>query len=656
VLLAALLPAVAGAQVRDTTRADSAAVPLPPVVVTASRLPVRADRVGFAFTVVDAAALDRARPRFVAELLRALPGSFVDEAAGPGGPTIVRLRGGEEVFTQVLVDGVRVNQNGGFFDLQGLTLSNLERVEIARGPQSALYGSSAVSGVVHFLTRRGEPGQSRVSVLAEGGQAVDEGGGYRGTVEVSGGSERLQYAAGAGGSFERGIYALPHDTRTLDGSLRLDWLPAERWSITGTLRGIGMESNLPVRDPGATRVPLDPNARNQRDRLVGAIDARFAPATHWTQRLRVATYREDFVFEDERDDVATEVSVPFFIFDADFTLDSELRRSTVEYSGSWDARGGARGIGVAWGALLENESLAEQTAGDFGDNSQELDRSSTAAFAELLVTPAPRVDLLFGARAEKFEGLATEVTPRASAVVDAVPGVLSLRAAAGRAYKAPNLQEQYLDNPFIKSNPDLEPERSTSWEVGADLRGARGRVAASLTYFHQTFENLIRTVALEGTSQQINRNLGESLAQGVEWELRVRPGPRWEVGTEGAWIGTEIRENTGLSPDAFPIGEELPFRPSIVAGAFVDVQPVDGVSARVRGLRVGSQTVLTERFSGDRVELEPYFLAGLDVAWAATPRVELYGRADNLFDVRYETAFDRTGIPLGVAVGVRFRN
>ncbi len=248
------------------------------------------------------------------------------------------------------------------------------------------------------------------------------------------------------------------------------------------------------------------------------------------------------------------------------------------------------------------------------------------------------------------------MTPRASVVVDAVPGVLSLRAAAGRAYKAPNLQEQYLDNPFIKSNPDLEPERSTSWEVGADLRGATGRVTAALTYFHQTFENLIRTVALEGTSQQINRNLGESLAQGVEWELRVRPGPRWEVGTEGAWIATEIRENTGLSPEAFPVGEELPFRPSVVASAFVDVQPFEGVSARVRGLRVGRQTVLTERFSGDRVELDPYFLAGLDLAWRATPRVELHGRVENLFDAQYETAFDRTGIPLGVAVGVRFRN
>jgi len=83
-------------------------------------------------TVVSVQDLRTEPPRYAFELLRDLPGAHVDEGAGPGGPTIVRIRGGEEVYTQILLDGVQVNQTGGFFDMQGLALSNLERVEVVR--------------------------------------------------------------------------------------------------------------------------------------------------------------------------------------------------------------------------------------------------------------------------------------------------------------------------------------------------------------------------------------------------------------------------------------------------------------------------------------------------------------------------------------------
>src|SRR5690606_6143853 len=248
-------PAVGAAQVRDTAEvADSARVlPLPGLLVTGARAPLRADRVGFAVTTVGAADLARRRPPTVAEGLRTVPGAFLAEAAGPGGPTIVRLRGGEEVFTQVIVDGVAINENGGFFDMQGLTLSNIDRVEVARGPQSAVYGSSAVSGVVHFLSRRGTPGPARVEVLAEGGGAAENGGSYRATGSIAGGSDKLRYSAGAGSAYNRGIYDVPHDTHTNDASLRLDYVASDRFDVSASARWVNVDGGLPVRDPGATR-------------------------------------------------------------------------------------------------------------------------------------------------------------------------------------------------------------------------------------------------------------------------------------------------------------------------------------------------------------------------------------------------------------------
>jgi vitamin B12 transporter len=170
--LGTMAAAPLAAQQRDTLRTDT----LSPVVVTGGWTPVQAANFPGAVSVINDARLQAEAAPLAIDLLRSLPGTHVDEAAGPGGPAIVRLRGGEEVFTQILLDGTPINDNGGFFDFQGFGLSNLERVEVARGPQSAVFGSSAVSGVVQFVTRAGTAGPLRTRASMEGGGASENGG------------------------------------------------------------------------------------------------------------------------------------------------------------------------------------------------------------------------------------------------------------------------------------------------------------------------------------------------------------------------------------------------------------------------------------------------------------------------------------------------
>lgn len=644
---------VAG-QERDTT-SNQDTVRLAPVFVTATRVPVRLDRLGVASSIISSEDLRMRPPSSAAEALRYVGGAFIDEANGPGGPTIVRLRGGEEVFTQILVDGVQVNQNGGFFDFLGFAPGNLERIEIARGPQSALYGSSAMSGVVQFLTRRGDVGPPRMLLAGEGSAASENGGGHRFQGEISGGSRALRYAAGAGYRYSRGIYALPNDAKTSDASLRLDASPSDVFALAGTFRYMSIESMLPVRDPGATRVPLDPNASNTRDRIVASLGATFAPTSSWRHELRGTLYRDNFVYDDVGDGLAAELpALPFFVFDATFRLDSRLVRKGIEYSGDYRA-GGNDDFVLSWGVRGERETLRDRTSGDFGDDRQTYDRNSTAVFGEMIVRPVRWLDLVAGVRAEKYDGLDVAVTPRGSARLQLVPGRLALRLAAGRAYKAPNLQEQYPNNPFIVSNPDLAPETSVSVEAGVDATTADGRVDAGVTVFHQTYDDLVRAVQYDATRQQ-NRNLGRSRANGVEARLRVEPAARWALGLEGSWIRTRIVDATGLPPGNFPEGEELPFRPSVVGEAFVEFTPTDPFTVRVRASHVGEQIVLSERFSGDRVPIDAYTLAGLDLTWSVTSNWMLYARFDNLFDTAYETAFDRRGIPATAAIGLHWRN
>jgi outer membrane receptor for ferrienterochelin and colicin len=138
--------------------------------------------------------------------------------------------------------------------------------------------------------------------------------------------------------------------------------------------------------------------------------------------------------------------------------------------------------------------------------------------------------------------------------------------------------------------------------------------------------------------------------------LSFHPHRRWLVGFEGTWLRTRIEDAAGLPPQGFPEGGQLPFRPRTVASAFLDFSPATQLSLRLRASHVGSQIVLKERFSGDRVRISAYTLAGLDATWVVMPRWTLFTRFDNLFDTSYQTAFDRRGIPLTGALGVRWQN
>jgi vitamin B12 transporter len=626
---------------------------LPAVVITGSLSGTSYERLGVAHSIIDRAAL-RAEPSPAAvDPLRHTTGTYIDEANGPLGPTITRLRGGEETFTQILVDGVQANENGGFFDWLGLTLVNVDRVEVARGPQSAVYGSSAMSGVVQIFSRAGEPGPPRLEALFEGAGRRSYGGSTRGMVEASGGSQRVRYAAGLGSAYDRGPFRLPHDLRSNDVSLRVDLVPKRPFQLTTVARYMGIDSKLPVRDPGATRVPLDPNAQNSRDRVIAALHGAWAPSDRWTHRLTIADYVQDFSYVDVSDGLDPS-QYQFFVFDASFRYHSFLERRTARYVGTVASqpRPSLR-ITVSYGGQWEREALEVSTSGAFGEAETSISRPSVAGFAEAHAQFGERLSLLAGSRVEKFRGLAAAGVPRATAVFDAVPQKVAVRVAVGRAYKALNIQDQFPNNPLIVGNPELRPETSTSWEVGADF--AMLRATGSFTVFRQRYDDLIRVASYDESGRQIYRNLGSSRAAGVEAEIVVRPRPRWSVGGGGSWTMTRVLDNRGLPEDQFPRGEPLPFRPAYTATAFAELPATNVFTLLLRASAVGRQTVLSERFSGARRSIDPYAVVMATGTYNVSPSLEAYFHAQNVLDARYDTAFDKPGAPRSAALGLRLR-
>lgn len=653
--IALILPAAVVAQqtaASDSSRRDSLRLyRLPPLAATATRIPASPAETGFPTATLERRALLAEPTTRASRALTFLPGAAIEEGSGPGGPAVLHLRGAGEPYTQMLFDGVAINISGGFNDIAGLLMTNVDRIEVARGPLSALWGSSAMAGAVQFLTHEGEAGPTRFAVLLEGGGAATHGGEGRSEITASGGGERLRWSAGAGGAYDRGIYAVPTDLATGDASLRLDAHPSDRWDLTATARYIAIQANLPVRDAGVTRVPLDPNQRDRHHRWLGSLSAGFAATPSWHQRVTASLLRDEFVYEDTHDSLPG--AYPFFVFNYNFHFRSVLLRPGLEYVGTHEVAAGAAHVAFSYGARWQRETETNDQAGDFGPSHMVLGRANSALFTELQGRWGPRLSALVGARLEKFAGLRAELLPRAGLVFAVVPERFSLRASAGRSFKAPNVDQQYLATPSTVPNPALRPEHSASWEVAAIFTGPSRAASLSVGYFHQDFDGLIATVAADTGSKQTNKNVGRTRSEGVEVSLERRWSLRWSGGADVTWVRTAVLDNTGLSAVDYPVGGALPATPRLTGNAFISGDLSDAFSALARVTLVGRQVVLTERFSGQRVASPAYALAELVLQWHASRAFTVYMRCGNLFDAHYLTAFDRPGVPRNVSVGMR---
>jgi len=628
---------------------------LAPVVVTASRVPASRQELGFATSVLERRDLVREPTPYAARALTFLPGVSIDEASGPGGPTWLHLRGGDEPYTQIMFDGVPINISGGYSDIDGLLLTNVERIEIARGPLSALWGSSAVAGAVQFITRQGRLGAPQFELLAEGGGATERGAQAHSEITVAGGAGRLRYSSGVSFAYNRGIYALPNDLLTSDASVRLDAAPAERWTLTATARYMATQTDLPVRDPGATRVPLDPNQRDRHYRWLGSLSTSWAASPTWHHRLTASMLWDGFVYEDTQDSSLNAASYPFFVANYTLGFRSTLLRPGLEYVGSNALSLGRAGskLAVSYGASWQREAEATSQAGDFGTSYTDFARPSAAVFTELQGQVRPRLSVLTGARVEKFRGMPVELLPRASVVVALLPDRLALRAAAGRAFKAPNVDQQFLENPATLPNPELRPETSVTWEVGATVTAPRRALTMGVGYFHQRYNDLIATVPADSGPKQTNKNVGRTQAIGVEMELEREWSARWRTGANLTWVKTEVLDNTGLDATSYPIGGSLPEAPRVTGSAFVAADLSQALTTFARVTLVGRKTVFTERFAGQRVTTDPYALLELVVQWHVSDALSAYTRLSNVLNTTYQTAYDRPGVPRTAVLGVR---
>ena len=527
---------------------------LAPVTVTATRVAVDRRATPAAITVVTAEELRARGITRLADALRDVPGASVVQSGSFGSQTAIFLRGGESDYAKVLIDGVPVNDAGGAIDIAHLTVADVDRIEIVRGPASVLYGSDAVTGVIQIFTRR-DRDHSRLDLSARGGSyatrdATAELGITRGPVRLS--------ASGTTHETD-GVLDFNNQYRNRQGS-----------ASVGFEQPNGVDLRLMVRHSDATYhyptdflgTPVDSNQYRREKRLVAALDA-VAPLGRTVRAgLTIARNALDGISDnqvDRPDDLA-------------YHDESEARRHVVD--GRIDVRLPRNAVltsGAEW------TDQRERNTSNFDEA-----RINRGYYAQVLAGTGVPWLITVGARVDDNEKFGTFVTSRASASW-AIARATRVRAAFGTAFKEPAFAEVFTTS-FTRGNPSLEPERSRSVEAAVEQGFFSDRARISISWFDQHFRDRVDFIPLHPQSGYFGTfaNTGRAVASGVEVEARVQLA-RLALSTSYAYLETEItRDSSGRE------GQRLLRRPAHTATVSATYS-VSRASVTATAHRVGSR-------------------------------------------------------------------
>jgi outer membrane receptor protein involved in Fe transport len=343
-----------------------------------------------------------------------------------------------------------------------------------------------------------------------------------------------------------------------------------------------------------------------------------------------------------------EAPFPYSDFADPAGFQNDTTRSSFGYQA--EIRAGRRNLLTA-GADLEHESGA---LGSRSGPLMEPTRTNVGFFAQDRFVLGGLFATL-GARVEHNESFGTKVVPRLALAYRARGGedATTLRGSAGAGIKEPDFYQSFSDSPFALGNPDLEPEKSRTFDLGIDQRLFHGRAQATLTYFHQDYRDQIAYEYdfASGTGTYIN--LGESRAQGLEAAVAAVPVPRLTVSAEYTYLDGEIQASNSLSP-VYAVGEPLLRRPKhqgSVSARYGDERFSIGASVISVGERADSDFVglgLTRNEAYTRVDARVH--ARIARGFSA------FLVAENLFDAEYQEVLGYPALGRSVRFGLRFRS
>jgi vitamin B12 transporter len=603
--LALLFPAVAPAQ----TVFD-----LGEIVFSAEFGETTLEETGATVSVVTREELEETGETRVIDYIARLPGVDVRSRGPVGGLTSVTIRGAGQNYVRVLVDGIDVADLSGpqaAFDFGSLTTSDVSRIELLRGGQSAIYGSEAIGGVINITTLRAE--EEGVTQFAN-----IEGGSYntlRGSYGVAARQGPLDYAVTVTRTQTDGFSAADEnlgnteedgfESTRLSFSLGHDLSNGGRVGLNGFLERARVEfdEQFPVGDGSPDEVSDNESVglRAYLELPTGPIDSTFATTLYEIERdVRGSTSfgGANNIYRGERFEVS-------YLGQAAIGPSSDLR----------------------FGIDATRETFSQ--AGDFGPGAGE--NEIVGVFGEWAWSPTDRFDMSTTLRYDDHSQFGGLGAGRIAAAWR--PGEdWIIRASAAQSYRAPSLYELY--GPF--GSAALQPEESRSFDVGVERRfGAEA--FARMTLFHNQTTNLIDLPFIPGSPYVYRQVAGTVVRRGLEIEGGAPLGSGWRL--DGSYTYTE-----GSNP------------PLDGGNAWNLEFPEHDLSLTLTGqLSNRLSAALSVQSVWDRPTLDDYTVANATFTYALTDDINTYLRIDNIFDEEYQLTRNYGTSDRAVYLGLRAR-
>ena len=600
------------------------------VVVVAGRTPERADHVGQQVTVLTAEDLKAQQTPVLSDVLSHTPGVSFSRNGGVGTPTQVYIRGAETGQTVVLIDGVKLNDPSATdtgYNFGNLLVGDVSRVEILRGPQSVLWGSQAIGGVINLVTA--DPTKPfETDLTAEGGS----NNWYMGRAGVGGKTDRVTWRATAAYLSTTGVSAFDEAKggRESDGyknvgaSARAEVRVTDQLSLD--LRGVYSHGRADFDGfPAPNFTFADDREYGITEDFVGYAGARLALLDgRFTNRVAFAytqTRRKNY----DPDQAVTDVTFGAF-----------GRNERFEYQGAF-------AITPAWktvfGAETEHSTMHSVSPSAFDPTPAGIHRSADldSVYANLTGDILPNLTLSGGVRHDHQDDFGGHTVGQVSAAWRLNDGNTILRASWGQGFKAPSLYQ--LGSEY--GNPNLAPESSHSWDAGVEQRLFDNHVVLSAAYFDRKTRNQIDFFSCPSVTSDplcvgaggsprfgYYANTARTKAHGVELNAEADVTDALTLSANYTW--TDARNDVSGSA-AFD--NRLPRRPAHEANAEASYRWPTKL-----------QTAVAVHYGGERFDdaantylLKSYVIWDVRASYPINDQVEVYGRIENLFDKSYET-------------------
>ena len=634
-------------------------VALPAIdVVSASLIPTPADQTASSVTVITAADIEREQRRTVPDLLQTVPGLNVVQSGGPGGTTAVFMRGMNANHVKVLMDGIDVGDlttPNGAFDFAHLLTGDIERIEVLRGPQSGLYGSDAMGGVISITTKRGE-GPPKATGMIEGGSF----GTFNQTAGVSGSQGNFDYA-----------FNVLHFRSDNTPVMPLNLVPPGGQRINNSYNNWTYATNLGAKLTDDLSVRLIGRYTQAKLGLSGIDFVNFFPgppmaeALPDTQANHNAYTRAEAVWTPSAGfkNVFGVSYVNLWNRSVDPNPDSGFTSPLVSppitnlgQRTKFDWHGEAKvapGQTVVLGLEHQRETLRTDSTGttdpffNFTQTTTSAKTGNKAGFIELQSEFEKRFYIVSNLRYDDNENFGGHTTWRVAPAFIAPVTETKLKASYGTGFKAPTLNQLFSSfPPFFISNPDLKPEKSVGYDAGFEQPFWNDRVRVGATYFHNDVTDLIQSVTIDPTVPLSTlENVQKAKTQGWEMFGAATVTDRFKVRTDYTFTRA-IDTTTGL---------DLLRRPRRKNSVTAIWTPVDKLSLSATLLHVGVWSDIDRQLS-TTIQQDGYTLVNLAANYAVDEHLAVFGRIDNALNRQYQdpNGFLRPGF--GIYGGMRVSN